>query len=274
MGLLARLLPKAITFVYLPDEPTPDRFPEVRRIADEVHANPGPGRALPTLVTRHIEPALSGAIDIWVSPPQSLDLAAAAAEQRAGRKVWFYNHGRPNGPALVIDAPPTDGRVVGWAAFKHHLDGYFFWHGDHWQHNSQKQGERRQNVWANPVTFDNRGQPNKADFGFINGDGVLMYPGEDVLHPEEDRGIAGPVSTMQLANLRRGLQDYEYLAIARRLGLESVVTESLTAVVPRVFSDAGERVGFAEDGDAFEKARLRIGRAIAAQAARPLAPAR
>ena len=143
-----------------------------------------------------------------------------------GGRVWFYNHGRPNGPALVIDAPPTDGRVVGWAAFKHHLDGYFFWHGVHWQHNSQKQGERRQNVWANPITFDNRGQPNKADFGFINGDGVLMYPGEDVLHPDEDRGIAGPVGTLQLANFRRGLQDYEYLAIARRLGLEALVDES------------------------------------------------
>jgi hypothetical protein len=270
MGLLARLVPNALTFVYLPDEPTPERFPEVRRIADEVHANPGPGRALPTLVTRTIEPALAGAVDIWVAPPQALDLTAAAAEQHAGHRVWFYNHGRPNGPALVIDAPPTDGRVVGWAAFKHHLDGYFFWHGVHWQHNSQKQGERRQNVWSNPITFDNRGQPNKADFGFINGDGVLMYPGEDVLHPDEDRGIDGPVGTLQLANLRRGLQDYEYLAIARRLGLESLISEALSSVVPRVFSDAGDRVGFAEDGDAFEDARLRLGRAIAAQPGRPL----
>jgi hypothetical protein len=261
---LEATIPGALSFVYLPDEPTPARFAEVRRIAEDVHANPGPGGRLPTFVTRHVEPALKGAIDIWCSPPQSLDLAAAAAEQAAGRRVWFYNGGRPNGPTLVIDAPPTDGRVVGWAAFKHRLDGYFFWHGVHWLHNSQKQGERRQNVWANPVTFDNRGQPNKTDFGFINGDGVLMYPGQEVLHPDEDRGIAGPIATMQLANLRRGLQDYEYLAIARRLGLEDVVRDSLSAVVPRLFSDAGREVGFAEDGDVFEAARLRLGRAIAA----------
>jgi len=262
---LAKALPDALSFVYLPDEPTPDRFPEVRRIADEVHANPGPGRALPTFLTRQIEPALRGGVDIWAVPPQALDIAAAASEQAAGRKVWFYNGGRPNGPTLVIDAPPTDGRVVGWAAFKHHLDGYFFWHGVHWLHNSQKQGERRQNVWTNPITFDNRGQPNKADFGFINGDGVLVYPGQDVLHPEEDRGLAGPVGTLQLANLRRGLQDYEYLAIARRLHLEDVIAESLAAVVPRVFSDAGTQVGFSEDGDVFEQARVRLGRAIAAR---------
>jgi hypothetical protein len=262
---LQTTIPGALSFVYLPDEPTPDRFADVRRIAEDVHANPGPGHALPTFVTRQIEPALKGAIDIWCVPPQGLDLAAAASEQSAGRRVWFYNGGRPNGPTLVIDAPPTDGRVIGWAAFKHRLDGYFFWHGVHWQHNSQKQGERRQNVWANPITFDNRGQPNKADFGFINGDGVLMYPGEEVLHPDEDRGIAGPIGTLQLANLRRGLQDYEYLTIARRLGLDGLVAESLAAVVPRVFSDAGAQVGFAEDGDVFEQARLRLGRAIAAR---------
>ena len=30
------------------------------------------------------------------------------------------------------------------------------------------------------------------DQGYIHGDGVLLYPGEERLHPEEDRGIAGP----------------------------------------------------------------------------------
>ena len=54
-------------------------------------------------------------------------------------------------------------------------------------------GERRQDVWANPITFDNRGQPNKPvdDQGYINGDGVLMYPGEEKLHPDQDRGYRG-----------------------------------------------------------------------------------
>jgi hypothetical protein len=269
MTFLRQTVAHALSFVYLPDEPTPDRFPEVRRIAQTVHDNPGPGGKLPTFLTRLIEPALRGMIDIWCSPPQALDLAAAAAEQKAGHQVWFYNHGRPNGPTLVIDAPPTDGRVVGWAAFKHRLDGYFYWHGVHWRHNSQKQGERNQNVWAEPVTFDNRGQPNKADFGYINGDGVLMYPGEEKLHPEEDRGIAGPIDSLQFANLRRGLEDYEYLVIARRLGLDDLVSDALTAIVPRVFSDAGARIGFSEDGDAFERARIRLGRAIAAHADAP-----
>jgi len=95
-----------------------------------------------------------------------------------------------------------------------------------------------------------------------------MYPGQDVLHPEEDRGIEGPVSTVQLANLRRGLQDHQYLTLARQAGLESLVQEALQAVVPRVYSDAGETVGFAETGEAYEAARLKLGAAIEARLAK------
>ncbi len=97
---------------------------------------------------------------------------------------------------------------------------------------------------------------------------MLVYPGEERLHPGEDRGIAGPIGTVQLANFRRGLQDHQYLTMARALGLNSVVDEVLTAIVPRVFSDAGERVSFPETGAPYESARLRLWRAIAAASRR------
>ena len=89
--------------------------------------------------------------------------------------------------------------------------------------------------------------------------------GRERLHPEEDRGLAGPIGTVQLANLRRGLQDHQYLTLARKLGLEDEVKAALAQVVPRVFSDAGETVGFAETGDTFEAARLALGEAIEAR---------
>lgn len=267
MTFLTRTLPRATTFLYLPDEPYPAEYPHVRKIAEDLRANPGPGGRLPTFVTKRIIPELEGAIDIWCVPPQAYDIAAADAERKRGRRVWFYNGGRPQGPTLLIDAPATDARVVAWAAFKHDVDVYFFWHGVHWQHNGQKQGERKQNVWADPITFDNRGQPRKPieDQGYLNGDGVLLYPGEEKIHPEEDRGIAGPCSTIQLANLRRGLQDHLYLTLARKLGLEAEVRDAVASVVPKVFSDAGETVGFAETGDAYEAARRKLATAIAAR---------
>jgi len=263
MGFLRERLPAVRTFLYMPDEPAPSEYPRIVRLAGNVHSNPGVGRALPVFVTKAWVPELAEAIDIWCAPPQAFDIARAAGERARGHSYWTYNGGRPNGPALVIDAPATEARAMAWAAFKHGVDVYFYWHGVHWLHNRQKQGERRQDVWANPITFDNRGQPHKTDHGYLNGDGVLFYPGEEKVHPEEDRGIAGPVSSVQLANLRRGLQDHLYLTLARQRGQGAVVDEVLRSVVPRVFSDAGATVGFAETGDAYEAARRRLADAIA-----------
>jgi glycosyl hydrolase family 123 len=257
-------VPSAKTFLYMPDEPARSEFDRIRTLASNIHSNPGPGKALPIFVTKHWVPELDDSIDIWCAGPQSFDIDRAKKEHARGRSYWTYNGGRPNGPAIVIDAPATEARAIAWAAFKHDIDVYFYWHGVHWQHNRQKQGERKQNVWVNPITFDNRGQPNKTDHGYINGDGVLLYPGEEKVHPEEDRGIAGPVASVQLANLRRGLQDHLYLTLARRLGQTAAVDAALRAVVPRVFSDAGETVGFAETGDEYEAARLDLARAIVA----------
>jgi len=264
MAFLGRSFPKALTFLYLPDEPYPPQYPEVKRLAENVRSNPGPGAKLPLFLTKRIIPEFQGLVDVWSIPPQAFDIEAAAAERAQGRRVSFYNGGRPQGPTPVIDAPATEARVVAWAAFKHDVDLYFFWHGVHWRHNSQKQGERKQDVWANPITFDNRGQPRKPieDQGWINGDGVLLYPGEEKIHPEQDRGIAGPIGSVQLANLRRGLQDHQYLTLARKLGLGPQVDAALTQVVPRVFSEAGETVGFAETGETFEAARLTLAAAI------------
>jgi hypothetical protein len=268
VSFLRRNFPGALTFLYMPDEPRPAEYARIWQLANNVHSNPGPGRRLPVFVTKGYVKELDGAIDIWCSGPQSYYIERALAERAKGHDYWVYNGGRPFGGAIVIDAPATDARAMIWGCFKHGIPVYFYWHGDHWRHNSQKQGERIQNVWANPVTFDNRGQPNKprASQSFANGDGVLMYPGEDRLHPEEDRGLAGPCSTIQLANFRRGLQDHQYLTMARRLGLNRLVEELLRSIVPRMFSDADANspVGFSERGDDYEAARYKLARAIAA----------
>jgi len=262
--------PNALTFLYLPDEPGPSQYKYIRQLADNIHSNAGPGKALPTFVTKRYVKELDGAIDIWDTGPLGYDIKRAEEERRRGHKYWIYNGGRPAAGAIVIDAPATDARATIWACFKHGVDNYFYWHGVHWQHNRQKVGERKQNVWANPITFDNRGQPNKPidDQGYINGDGVLMYPGEDKLHPQEDRGIAGPISTVQLANLRRGLQDHQYLTLARKLNLDALVNEVLQSVVPHVFSDSGPAIGFSEAGNDYERARYKLAQAIAKQKAK------
>ena len=264
MTFLRAKLPQAITFLYAPDEPRAPEYPRIVALAENIHSNPGPGRALPIFVTStYVEP-LDAAIDIWCSGPRGFALDRVASERARGRQYWFYNGGRPAGGAITIDAPATDARATIWAAFKHDVRVYFYWHSVHWRHNAQMEGERNQNVWANSITFDNRKEARRTpdDQGYIHGDGVLIYPGEERLHPEEDRGVPGPIATIQLANFRRGLQDHQYLTMARRLGLNADVDEVLAAIVPRVFSDAGERVSFPETGDPYEAARVRLAGAI------------
>jgi hypothetical protein len=73
------------------------------------------------------------------------------------------------------------------------------------------------------------------------------------------------VSTIQLASFRRGLQDHQYLTLARQRGLGDLADAALRSVVPRMFSDAGETVGFAETGDAYEAARRKLADALAAR---------
>jgi hypothetical protein len=274
MTFVRQKLPRAITFLYMPDEPRPPAYPRIVTLADNIHSNPGPGRALPIFVTsRYVEP-LDAAIDIWCSGPKGFILDRVASERARGREYWFYNGGRPAGGAITIDAPATDPRATIWAAFKHDVRVYFYWHSVHWYHNAQKPGDRVQNVWAESITFDNRKQENRSpdDAGYIHGDGVLMYPGEERLHPEQDRGVPGPIATIQLANFRRGLQDHQYLTLARKLGLSVLVDEVLKEIVPRVFSDAGDRVSFPETGDPYEAARLRLGRAIEEENRRLIPP--
>jgi hypothetical protein len=248
----------------MPDEPSPAQYPRIRAIADNIHSNPGPGRRLKIFATKEYVPELDGAVDIWCAAPQVYDIRRAKSERARGREYWTYNGSRPYLGIVAIEAPAADPRSVMWAAFKEGIPTFFSWHSVHWRHNSQKQGERNQNVWANPITFDNRGQPGKSDTGYAHGDGVLIYPGEDRLHPEEDRGISGPISTIQLANYRRGLQDHLYLTLAQKAGLGSLVEEALRTLVPRVFSDTGETVGYSEVGDEYEAMRLKLARAIAA----------
>src|SRR5262249_27722210 len=115
-----------------------------------------------------------------------------------------------------------------------------------------------------------RGQPNKPinDQGAINGDGVLFYPGLEKIHRDEDRGVPGPIASIQLAGFRRGQQDHLYLTMARQLGVNDLGNKSLATTVSKVFVEAPkDAVGFAQDGNTYEKARYELGQAIAKAAA-------
>ncbi len=258
-------LQDAITFLYMPDEPSPSEFPFIRSVADNIHSNPGPGKDLPIFVSHTYTAELDGYIDIWATIPRLLDKARVKIERSKGKQMWFYNGGRPHAGAIINDAPATDTRMIAWAAYKENIGTYFYWHVCHWYHNHQfgpgpESPLRKQDVWQNTITFERRPQYND----WANGDGVLIYPGRESIHPEEDRGIDGPISSVRMANFRRGMQDHLYLSMAGKRGQDELINEALEAIVPRIFMDASpsDEINFELDPDIYDSYRYKLGVAI------------
>ncbi|MFC9687406.1 glycoside hydrolase domain-containing protein [Kribbella sp. NPDC056951] len=252
---LAHNLPGKKTFLYMPDEPGSEEFAYIRSLSAAVRES---GAPLPIFVTHAYDAGLGDSIDIWATVADLYDSKTADVLRKQGRDMWFYNGQRPNIGSVVIESPATDPRATIWAAFKHDVPTYFYWHTNHWRHNRQvlPGRERNQNVWGDPVTFH-----NKRGW-WANGDGVLMYPGEDLIYPDQNRGIAGPISTIQLANFRRGIQDHLYLTMARERGLGDLVDRTVEQIVPAVLDEAGPRVSFPQQGNDYERARLKLALAL------------
>ena len=258
-------IPDAITFLYMPDEPGPSEFPFIKNVADHIHNNPGPGKDLPIFVSHAYTTELDGYIDIWATVPGLLDKARVKIERSKGKQMWFYNGGRPHVGAIINDAPATDTRMIAWAAYKEDIGTYIYWHVCHWYHNHQfgpgpESPLRKQDVWQNTITFERRPQYND----WANGDGVLTYPGRELLHPGEDRGIDGPISSVRMANFRRGMQDHLYLSMAGKRGQDELINEALEAIVPRIFMDVSrtDEIYFELDPDIYDSYRYKLGVAI------------
>ena len=174
---------------------------------------------------------------------------------RSGEKVGFYNGTRPAYGLLEwIDNFATDPRVDPWIAWKYNVDQYFLWETafiyNKWY------GEKI-NPWVAPYSG---GSEATSRWGI----GTIIYTGNDALFPEESRGIDGPIASIRLKNWRRGQQDYEYLVLAQKAGID---TRSLVdQVVPAAFDDyndstyirQGQQPIWAQRGYLFEGARTAV----------------
>jgi hypothetical protein len=217
----------------------------IRMQAKWTHSNPGPGKNIPSLVTNTIKPGLKGFVDFWsISAEeytQSLTPEAVAAERAEGHKFGIYNGFRPGMGAVVSDADAVEFRVMPWIVWKYDLDQYFYWSTTFWQN---------LNVFVNPLTYEDR----------INGDGTFLYPGQDYIFPEENRNLAGPLSSIRAKNWRRGAQDYEYLWLARKMGLGNELNEIVNNCVPTAVWEAKSQkdISWSDRGYKFEEYRRQL----------------
>lgn len=266
-----------IILYYLMDEPSETEEWQVefiQRVADWVH---GYAHPVWTMITEYINPAfIRGSDPEWITfwlPPASeqaegYNIAAAEAQRAMGNRVGAYNGHRPGAGTPLIDDDAVAPRTWPWICFKHDIDLWYYWDVMYWEKKQGPQAGTDTDVWSDPVTFDMY-EWDPENLG--NGDGTLFYPGEDRVFPASDHGLEGPVSSIRMKNWRRGMQDFEYLFMARAMGLGSDADAIVAERIPQVLSDAAglAQKSYSSRGADWEESRQRLARLIEAGPSAP-----
>ncbi len=189
-------------YIYTFDERGEDFWPIMREYFGLVKQR----YAIPTLTTAYVpqDPDVMKDLQIdWNCPlTAAYNFDQAEACRREGLQVWAYTCCGPRKPYCNIlgDDPLIESRLLWWQAFHQKFDGFLFWGLNIWdrQHNDylidpQQDGPRlRWSITTSP--------PGTGWTSALHGDGELLYPAKD-----------GPLGCIRLANIRDGLEDYEYL---------------------------------------------------------------
>ncbi len=278
--------PRTRKYIYLIDEPNLNDAAATRQIndwLDKIAANPGIGRRLPTFVTA---PAPLGREKIprtsvlasWYSVADTASYQRAVNDHLTAasmNEVWQYNGKRPATGSFAIEDDGTALRALQWAAYKKGIAGWFFWNVSYYYDYQSDAG--RTDVWRQAKTFGAPPKPNPANGEasptYGNGDGVLAYPGVDRLFPGAPvPGLHGPVASLRLKLWRRGIQDIDYLTLAKARNPDA--TQWLVEkMVPKVlwetgiynpqnptyqFGGQGDGIGWTINPDDWENARKQL----------------
>jgi hypothetical protein len=158
---------------------------------------------------------------------------------------------------MMLDVPAVDLRANAWIAARYGVARWFYWESTYWFDDGR--GGARPDGGFDPFavaeTF------HDADGDWANGDGILVYPGKQIARGMIDYGSMTVFASVRLKNLRRGIEDAAYIALAReadRAAADAIVRR----VIPRALANApeGSRAAWPERGAAWIEAR----RALAA----------
>lgn len=161
------------------------------------------------------------------------------ALKAASKKVYFYNGKRPSNGSFATEDDGIALRELAWAQAKFNIDRWFFWSSNYWY--NYQGGTGHTPMFSQAMTFGSNTTSNylgETGWNYSNGDGVLFYPGNDAIYPSDSLGIDGPIASLRLKMWRRGIQDGDYITLAR--GQDSAATNSLIAtMVPKALWEYG-----------------------------------
>jgi hypothetical protein len=210
------------------------------------------------------EDPLAQAADLVMMESKDYAPARARLAQERGKKVWVYNGRRPYAGAMVLDVPATDLRANAWIAARYDVERWFYWEATYWR----DQGRGGEGGWDGFDPFVIAETFHNAEGDHANGDGVLVYPGRQIARGMVDFDQSQVFPSVRLKNLRRGVEDAGYVALARGADAERA-NEVVRRVVPRALAGAGPHVAWPERGLPWLVARKELAEIVAK---RPISP--
>jgi hypothetical protein len=236
-------------FLYLIDES--DDFRQTETWASWIDENPGSGSSLLSFATLDLMDAVAEvpSLDIpasWARFGITEDWENAYYQHviDGGKPFYLYNSNRPATGSFAIEDEGVALRQLAWSQYKLGIDRWFYWESTYYD-NFQCYGaepEAITNVFEKAQTygcyeaFDE--SLGETGWNYLNGDGVLFYPGTDQVFPQESYGVMGPFASLRLKHWRRGIQDVDYLTLAARVDPQRTY-DIVLAIVPSVLWEMG-----------------------------------
>jgi hypothetical protein len=169
-------------------------------------------------------PSLASVATDWVVHGSALEgnRVELLKQLAAGNNACWYISCDQTWPMAnyFIDEPGIDPRAVAWITYNYQLEGILYWAINFWT--------EVKSPWRDPVTWK-RSECNAP----LAGEGSLVYPGEEIEDYCGQENVAGPVSSIRLELLRKGMEDIEYIYLladrgrkedAMRLCMELVIS--------------------------------------------------
>ncbi|MFI5297107.1 MAG: glycoside hydrolase domain-containing protein [Polyangiales bacterium] len=235
-------------FLYLADEPGSSQFPQLQQWASWIHADTGPGKALKSFSTVSLLDAQASMPDLdivasaeYVGDPAKWLPAVATISADPTKRFWMYNGERPGQGTTDLEDDGIAMREISWGLFKRGITRHFEWESTYYDDFQGGSGET--DVWnhaANFSGFPYKNDPIEGEWGtnHTNTNGLLFYPGTDLLFPTSGYNVAFPIASLRLKHWRRGIQDADYLTLATAKD-SAAVTAIVQALVPKVLWEYG-----------------------------------
>ncbi|MCG8425648.1 MAG: DUF4091 domain-containing protein [Proteobacteria bacterium] len=252
------------TFIYASDEPGADRYEVLDAACKAIRRG---NRDVPISIAFYTEfgdhaaelvKRFTGCVTMWDIAGDYMNLPALAGRQAAGDTVGFYQGSEPFQGSEALDADGLSLTTWPWIAWRYRLDTLFLYNMVEWSYfrlnkRTVPWRDLPRDIWINPLNQSWQ----------TNSQGVLVYPGHRI-------GYKGVIPSIRLKQVRRGMQDYEYLWLLAQKGHRTQADAVARQIIPKALHEAAAGWGgphhglgsWQRDPRRWAEARRKLARAI------------